>query len=94
MRTTLSALVLACAVLAGCGATTKKITLDPEIALRMDSRLTQPLPTFTPRESQELSEAVLLYEYTRLTNAYSMCYNDHTALIQLLIKELKRHDKE
>lgn len=93
MRTTIS-ILLACLFLSGCPATSpRNVTLNPEIAIRVDARLTQPLPIFEKRETSSLTEAELLYEYTRLTNAYTMCFNDHTALIQLLLKELNR-DKE
>lgn len=92
MNYTVAAL-LACLLLAGCHATNPRVTLDPDIAIRVDARLTSPLPLFEHRSASTLSEAELLHEYAKLTNAYSMCYNDHTALIQLLRKELQRHDK-
>lgn len=75
-------------LLAGCD-TTRKVTLDPAISIRIEQRLLIEQPRFEPRTATTLTEAELLFEYTRLSNAYTQCYNDHNALSTLL-KEINK----
>lgn len=74
-------------VLSACSSPLRK-PAPADLAIRVDARLLRSCERFEKVTTEGLSEARLLHEYSRLSVAYTACFNNNEALIILINKEL------
>lgn len=75
-------------IVAACSQNPVRKPVAADLSLKVDPRIVRSCEKFERVTLDGISEARLLQEYARLTNAYTDCYYNNEAWITLFKKEL------